>query len=141
MGISIRIVLLNEDDSLRRLPLTTFGRLLDRDPDVQFREYAGKRVRCAEVAIQLENRQPVAALRSLYFILPFDSEGMVDAAEQIRERRLGADLLAPLILERRSQKVIDAEHRFTKKRFEREFRWIPTPEVERAMMSTALGIS
>jgi len=59
MGIGIRIFLVNDDDSIRRFPLTRFERLIRRDPEERLRPFAGKPVRCAEVALKLEQRKPI----------------------------------------------------------------------------------
>ena len=98
MGIAIWIFFVNDDDSIQRFPLARFERLIERDPNERLPKYAGKRVRYVEVALELEQRKPVGILRILYLILPFDSEGRVDAAEQEKERRLDAKM-APLFPE------------------------------------------
>ena len=82
MGIGLRIFIVNDDDSLERLALTRYERLMQRDPDTSFPQYAGKRVRYAEVAIEFENRKPVEILRMEYFIMHFDSKGWIDGTVQ-----------------------------------------------------------
>jgi hypothetical protein len=44
MGISLRIFLVNDDDSIKRLPLTRYERLMRGDPKERLPECAGKRV-------------------------------------------------------------------------------------------------
>jgi len=58
MGLSIRIFTVEEDDTLKRLPMTRFDRLLKRDPDESLPKYAGKRVRYALIVVELINRRP-----------------------------------------------------------------------------------
>jgi hypothetical protein len=58
----------------------------------------------------------------------------VDISEQDRERKLVADLLASGLSDRRSKKVIPAGHRFAKKRFDDQFRWNPTTQMENAIV-------
>lgn len=55
MGIGLRIFLVNDDDSIKRLPYTKYERLLQQDSGVRFPQYAGKRVRYVEVAIDINN--------------------------------------------------------------------------------------
>ena len=50
MGIGIRVFLFSDDNSIKRLPLTIYERLLQRDPNEHLLQYAGKRVRFAEMA-------------------------------------------------------------------------------------------
>ena len=139
MGTSIRILFVDDDDSIWRVPLTRFERLIDRDPKECFPQYAGKRLRYVEVILELYQRKPVQILRILYFILPFDSEGRIDAAEQEKERRLGMEMVPPIHAGRQKNRVVDAGHRFAKKRFDNEYRWTPTPKMETAVMEAIFG--
>lgn len=139
MGIAIWIFFVNDDDSIQRFPLARFERLIDRNPNERLPQYANKRVRYVEVALELEQRKPVGILRILYLILPFDSEGRVDAAEQEKERRLGVEMLPPILMDRSAKHVVEARHRFAKRRFDNEYRWEPTQEIEFAIMATIFG--
>ena len=47
MGLSIRIFIVEDDDTINRLPLARYERLLKRDSDERLLEYTGKRVRYA----------------------------------------------------------------------------------------------
>ena len=139
MGIAIWIFFVNDDDSIQRFPLAGFERLIDRNPNERLPEYANKRVRYVEVALELEQRKPVGILRILYLILPFDSEGRVDAAEQEKERRLGVEMMSPVLTDRDSKQVVEARHRFAKRRFDNEYRWKPTQEMEADIMAAIFG--
>jgi len=139
MGISLRIFLVNDNDSIQRFPLARFERLIQRDPKERLPQYAGKRVRYVEVALELEQRKPIGILRILYLIMPFDSEGRVDATEQEKEQRLGIDMIPPMLPDRYSSQVVEARHRFAKKRFDNEYRWKPTQEIEFAIMKAIFG--
>ena len=139
MGTTIWIFFVNDDDSLRRFPLTRYERLIERDPNERLPQYANKRVRYVEVALELEQRKPVGIMRVLYLILPFDSEGRVDAAEQENERRLGIEMMSPILMDRNSKQVVEARHRFARRRFDNEYRWKPTQGMESAVMETIPG--
>ncbi len=134
MGIGIRVLLVDDDDSIKRLPLTRYERLVRRDPNEQLLQYAGKRIRFAEVAVELEDRKPVQIVRVVYGILPFDSEGMVDAAEYEKEMRLSAEMMPPILADRSSPKIVNAKHKFARKRFNDQFRWEPTPQIEKSIV-------
>ena len=136
MGIGIRVLLVDDDDFVKRLPLTRYERLLRRNPKERLPQYAGKRVRFAEVAVELEERKPVRILRAVYGILPFDSEGRIDTAEYEKEMRLSAEMMPPILADRLSPKIIDAKHKFAKKRFNDQFRWEPTYRIEKAIVET-----
>jgi len=139
MGTTIRIFFVNDDDSLQRFPLTRYARLIERDPNERLPQHANKRVRYVEAALELEQRKPIGIMRVLYLILPFDSEGRVDAAEQEKERRLGVEMLSPILMGRDSKQVVEARHRFAKRRFDNEYRWKPTKEMESAIMRAIFG--
>ena len=139
MGIGLRIFLVNDDDSLQRLAVTKYERLLRRDPKERLPQYAGKRVRYALVVYEVENRKPVEILRIEYSWLCLDSEGRIDASEQERELRLALEVLPPLPMELHPKRVIDAHHRFAKKRYEDKYRWTPSPEIEAAIVHAVFG--
>lgn len=90
-------------------------------------------MRYAEVAIEFENRRPVEIVRMQYFILPLNSKGQIDTIEQDNSRKLVATMYPPLHFER-DPVVIDAQHHFAKKRFDNQYRWKPTPEIEMAIL-------
>ena len=96
-------------------------------------------MRYAEVAVELEQRKPVGILRMLYFIMSFDSEGRLDASEHQKETRLAMELLPPFTAGGQPSQVIEARHRFAKKRYDNEYRWTPTPEIETAIIRAIFG--
>jgi len=104
-----------------------------RDPDISFPQYAGKRVRYAEMAIEFENRKPVEILRMENFIMYFDSKERIDGAVRDDMMSLGVNLTPPIYF-KNDPVVIDAQHQFAKKRFDHQFRWNPTPEIEMAIL-------
>jgi hypothetical protein len=139
MGVTLWIFIVNEDDSIKRFPMARFERLIEFESKERIPRYARKRVRYVEVALELEHRKPINILQMLYLILPFDSRGRVDAKEQDKERRLAADMMPPIVPDRGSGKVIEAQHRFARKRFDNEYRWEPTPEIEAAILEAIFG--
>jgi hypothetical protein len=58
MGISLRTFLFNDNDTIERLPLTSYERLLRRHPEECLPKYTGQRVRFTEVAVELKERKP-----------------------------------------------------------------------------------
>ena len=139
MGISIRIFVVDDDNSIKRIPLTRYERLFRYDPEERFPEYAGKRMRYAEVAVEMVQRKPIEILRMLYFIMSFDSEGRIDASEHRKETRLAMELLPPFSVDQQPSQVIDAQHRFAKKRYDNEYRWTPSTEIEAAIIKAIFG--
>ena len=110
MGLSIRIFIVEDDDTIKRLPLSRYERLLKRDPDERLSKYASKRVRYALIVVELINRKPKEVVRDEYAYLDFDKEGRFKepAYEEMESSPL--DMLDVLSLE---QKKGSAGHRCT----------------------------
>ncbi len=134
MGVSLRVFLVLDDDSLQRLPLSRFERLFRGHPKEHLPQFSGKRLRYALVAVDLVNRKPVEIRHIQYAYLSFDSEGKIDAAEREKKMRLSVDMVAPVATRHESLNVVDAEHRFAKKRYDSEYKWTPSPEIETAII-------
>ena len=134
MGTSLRIFLVNEDDTVQRLALAKYDRLLEGHPKERLQRFAGKRIRYALVVVDLVDREPVEILRIQYSYLSFDSEGRIDPAYAEAEARLAFEVLPPLPIERTLSSVIEARHLFAKKRYELQYKWRPTPEIEAALI-------
>ncbi len=139
MGIGLRVFLISDDDSLERLSLSRYERLLRHDPTERFPQYAGNRVRYALVMLEMEHRRPVAILRIQCSFLQFDSEGRLDIKEREREARMAVELFPPLLVEEHPQQVIDARHRFARKRYTNEYQWNPSAEIENAIEEAIFG--
>jgi hypothetical protein len=85
------------------------------------------------MVLEMLNRKPVRILMAEYSFLVFDSEGRLDVSEQEKAARLVMDTLEPIDLEQKSGKVIDVKHRFAKKRFDDQYLWDPSPEINAAI--------
>ena len=137
MGLGMRIFIVKDDDSLERLAFEKYNRLLQRDPNERLLQYADKRVRCAVIVVESKNRKPIEILKSQFAYMQFDSDGMLEMGGE-SETRLAMDMVEPLITEK-NQQVVDAKHKFARKRYAREYRWEPSPEIEAAIRKVILG--
>ncbi len=139
MGISVRVFLVDDNDSPQRISMARLDRVLHFDRAANFPQYAGKTVRCAMVFVEVAGRRVLAIRNTDYFLLTFDDEGRINKEEWEKGMRLGMELL-PSIPDRESPKqVINAQHRFAKRRYEHEFKWKPSPKVEQAIVAAILG--
>jgi hypothetical protein len=139
MRLGTRIFIINEDDSLQRLSLKRYKRLINGHPDEDLMQFAGKRIRDALIVLEMMNRKPVEILMTEYSFLTFDSKGRLDAGEREKAARLAMDMLEPITPEQRPGKVIDVKHKFAKKRFDDRYLWKPTPEIETAIQRAIFG--
>ena len=135
MGIGIRVFLVDDNDSLQRLPLARLERLLRFDRGECLPPHAGKRIRCAMVFLQVAGRQVLSIRNVDYFLLPFDDKGRINKKEWEKGMRLGMDLLPSLFNEGNPKQIINARHRFAKRRYEHEFKWKPSRKVEEAILA------
>jgi hypothetical protein len=87
------------------------------------------------VFLEVTGKQ-VHSIRNIDYFLPqFNDKGRIDKREWEKRMRLGMDLLPPLYDEQYPQQVVDASHRFAKRRYEHEFKWKPSRKVEEAIVA------
>jgi len=134
MGIGCRVFLVDDNDSLQRISMVRLNGLLYFDRRESLLQYAGKCVRCAMVFLEVAGRQVLAIRNIDYFLLQFNDKGRIDKKEWEKGMRLGMELLPSLHDEQYPQQVIDAQHRFAKRRYEHEFKWKPSRKVEEAIV-------
>ena len=135
MGIGCRIFLIDDNDSLQRFSMARLNKLLRFGSKEILLQYAGKRIRCAMVFLEIVDRRPVSIRNMDCFVIPFDAKGRIDKKEWERGIRLAMELL-PSVLEKQSPKqVIEAGHRFLKRRYDHEFKWKPSREIEKAIVN------
>jgi hypothetical protein len=130
MGIGHRFYFVEDDDTIHRFPFSRYEKLIRNEPKERIPKYAGKRIRCAFVTLQLEGKKPHRILRSEYPILTFDTDGRFDSDKFEEELRLAMQTLPPIMIAPQSTQVIDAQHHFARRRYHNEFTWKPTPEIE-----------
>jgi len=112
---------------------------MKRDSDERIPEYAGKRVRYAEVVVDLEQRKPVEIVKMDYLVMTFDSQGRIDRAERDRKSRLAMDVLPPFDVDKENGNLVDARHAFAKRRYDSRYRWTPSPEMEQTIIKVIFG--
>jgi hypothetical protein len=139
MGIGTRIFLIEENDSLHRISISRYNKMRNLDSGECFTQYAGKRMRCAMIFLEVEKRKPLSVVRTEYYYLPFDNKGRIDSTETEKQIRLSLEIVPPILEEQSPKKVLDAQSRFAKKRYKHEFQWTPNQEIETAIMTAIFG--
>jgi hypothetical protein len=139
MGIACRVFFADDNDSLQRIPMTRLDRLLHFDGREKLQQYAGKRVRCAMVFLEMAGRRVRAITNIEYSLLQFNDKGRIDKKEWGKGMRLGMELLPSILDEEHLKKIINAQHRFAKRRYEHEFKWKPSRKVEDAIVAAILS--
>jgi hypothetical protein len=129
MGLSIRIFIVEDDDTIKRLPLASYERLHKRDLYEQLSKYAGKRVRYALIVLDLVNRKPIEIVRDQFGFLDFHDKERLKISEHEQKDSLAFDILAPLLSDQTNSRVIGARHKFAKKSYLDKFSWTPMDEI------------
>ncbi|WP_299160318.1 hypothetical protein [Accumulibacter sp.] len=136
MSIGVRILFL-DGDRIIRVSQRRFERLVDRDLNEAMPEYAGQRLRCAMVYVQLADRKPVEVVRIDYMVLPLDPEGRVDADLQSRKMMLAGEMFG-FGMTGTAERVVDFGPYLAEKQYRAEYKWKPTENEERALVDLAL---
>ena len=142
MGISIRIIAVHSDNSLRRIPSSRFDRLMSGDPSERFPEYASQTIPYAELIIVLHNRQPVRFVRIIYPFLPFDAGGRLDMQKKGEEWEASREIwdahLAGMFGEM-SLEESDRQQEYLKIVRDLQHRWDPDESMERRIKEFAIA--
>jgi hypothetical protein len=141
MGTGVRVFLIDDNDSLQRISMARLDRLLQFKPGESFPAYADKRVRCAMVFLDVHVRKVLGIKYTDYFLIPFDTKGRIDKKEWERGIRLGMELVPSGLKEQHPNSIIDARHRFIKRRYDHEFKWKPNRKVEEAIVAAAFSVN
>jgi hypothetical protein len=91
------------------------------------------------VVLEMRHRKPVAIHRIECSFLRFDSEGRLDIKERERAARMAIELFPPLPDEEQPPQLIDARHRFARKRYANEYLWRPSAEIQTAIFEAIFG--
>ncbi|HEV8661013.1 MAG TPA: hypothetical protein VGS96_20605 [Thermoanaerobaculia bacterium] len=132
MGIGIRLFAVGEDSGVTRLSVRRFERMfLRHDKSAAFPEYAGKSVRLALVALDVENRQPIRVQSADFMLVHFDEHGRVDPERESASMHLVAEMMGGVLAKAdpTDSAVIEAAHTFAKKRYDHEFKWKPSEDI------------
>jgi hypothetical protein len=139
MGISIRHILVDQNDAVIRLSNRLFQRLWNNSQGDTVPQFAGCRVRWAEAVVELQDRKPVRMLRVVFCYLYFDHQGRLDRDKVMRDGALMMEAGMGSIFPTKSGSVIHASSRFAARRRDHRAIWKPSPELSKAIYEAALG--
>lgn len=130
MGLGTRVILIDGDEKLAKIPFTIFDRL-EREGDARLPHYAGQRVRYALLFLAVHRRIIISITYMEYGNLVFDSTGAVDKKLKENELRL---VRSPLDLLFHSD-----QPEYEDPYFRARYKWKPTPRLERRIRTLALA--
>ena len=137
MGFSYRSFLLDDQDRIYRLPLSRFVAMLDNPDANAYPQLASRRVRCADVIVQLAERRPARIVRIVYPVLAFDENGVLKKELYQRQAVAQASLYFNPVStnETGDANVLDGETRFVASGGQ----WKPAPALEARLYDAVLG--
>ena len=137
MGLSLRLLLLDQTDCIYRMDIARFDRIRESPRKHLLPRFAGQRVRSAEVVVSLSEGRPVRVVRTTFDMLTFDQTGCLDTNILSRQHFARfATAQSGLGTHAEGQpNVWDARHVFD----DRGGRWVPSTEQLKAIGDAALG--
>ena len=128
-----RAFIVEDDDSVRRLPIGLFNRLWHRDRAASVPELAGRRVRCVLVFTYVEQRQTIGVQSLECHFLNFDKTGRLDEATQMEEMRAAVQMvdfhIDSLTWSNNQTSVRHAAHLFARRAYDHQYKWKPTQAI------------
>ena len=138
-SISVRYFLVTGEDEIIRLSCARFDRLDSNPPKDNIKEFAGQRVRWAEIVVELENRKPSKVLHVTYGYLHFKNDGYLDVDRFTNDAAIVINAAFPdFLVVDEPDNVINAQREFLKKRRDHQVCWKPNTTLERKIMDTAI---
>jgi hypothetical protein len=137
MGLSLRLVVIDQSDHIYRLGVSKFQEMLRNPRTHRYTLFAGQRVRVAEAVVELIERKPTRVVRMTSDILTFDREGCFDteAFDRHQFSRFVGAMSAPGSTTEAAPGVVDASNLFTA----RGGRWSPAGTLLLTMHDAVLG--
>ena len=137
MGLSRRAFLLDPDDRVYWLPNTKFAQMLGDPTSHRLPQFAGARVRMAEVLLEFLDRQAMRVLRTSFSLLTFDDEGCFDPSAFERHQWARAELAFSPRMDGPGSAavVVEAASRFVAQ----GGRWVPSKTLARLIDDAGLG--
>jgi len=87
------------------------------------------------VFVEVAGRRILTIKNIDYSLLTFDAKGRIDKKEWEKSMRLGMELFPSIPGEEYRKQVINAQHRFARRRYEHEFKWKSSRKVEQAIVA------
>jgi hypothetical protein len=127
MGLSIRVFLLDDGGEPQRFPYARLERLLRHDAVEALPEYTGSYAPFVMAYVETVNGRFFQIAHIEYLRVKLDADGRVDEEAERRCLSLAAGSIDLSALARKPRKLIPAQHIFSRRQYQSEFCWRPTP--------------
>ena len=114
MGLTSRRFLIGKDDVIYRMSNKRFERMVRNPVNELIPDFADQRIRCADLVIELVDRQPLDVCRDTFAILEFDHRGYLNVGIFEKQQvSLFDAMLEPMLSDRKATgNTIDVSQRF-----------------------------
>jgi len=138
MGLTSRRFLIDKDGVIYRMSNKRFERMVRNPENELIPDFANQRIRCADLVIELVDRQPAEVCRETFAILEFDHRGCLDTGKFEKQQVALVDaMLEPMLTDRKAtSNIIDASQRFVAQ----GGTWAPTKALRGQIEKAALNI-
>ena len=131
--------MVTDEDEIIRLSNAKFERLYSNPPKDNLEEFAGQRVRWAEIIVELDNRKPSKILHATYGYLHFKSDGCLNGDRLMQDAAVAMNAGFPdFFVEEEPQNVINAQQEFAKRQRDHSVWWKPNSTLERQIFDAAM---
>ena len=138
MRTAQRYYIVADDGAIRRVAVSTFHRIILQRTLTPFADLVGKRVRFAQITVQVDGRKPVGVRGASFGYLTFDDNGLFDSSEWDDAARATVESW-PSPTNTAATSVLDARARFTDRRLELEHGWQPSDDLRKELFAKATG--
>lgn len=138
-SVAVRNFLATDEDEIIRLSNARIERLYANPPKDNIAEFAGRRVRWAEILVEVENRKLSKILRAVYGYLHFNSDGCLNVDRRMQDAAVVANAGLPnFFVEEEPHNVINAQREFAKRQRDHSVWWKPNAVLERQILDAAM---
>jgi len=126
--------IINEDDSLYKLPINKYEKLFRGNPNVKLEQYRNKTMRAVFLYVEMTKGKAPHLIHVDQLYLKFDKKGRLDQ-NWIEEQKAYSVKLFPQYSDP-SSNVVPSANRFHQKRFKDKFKWESTSELQNKILET-----
>jgi hypothetical protein len=130
--------IVESDGTFWRMPKKTFARIIEPRHAEPHPEFAGQRVRYAQIDVAYDGNDAIRVARATFHTFKFDDAGQLDEEDVFKQQELALQQLStsddhqhPARAEGRREKANDE--------FDLRFAWTPTDELRHRLFDAALA--
>lgn len=141
-SLGIRNYFITDDDNILRIANAKLDRLFAGSKKDQLKLFSGKRVRTAEIVVELVDRRPVEVVRAAYIYLNFDTAGNLDQVRCEADRHVAMEAAFPDDWLGSSEgNVIYARQKFAERKRDHSIWWQPNSSLECQIFDVAIQMT